>query len=136
MEPKDLLQMYFERSIAVQTFWNFEVTIAFAIIAFFGSVRMTATRARLLATLFTIGYIGFVSVNLSGIHEVTEARLALQSILVSASRENPSKLPLPLISTVHPPQFWMMCAMHLFVDVIVISTVWYLARRPDQKQQV
>jgi hypothetical protein len=37
MDFKDLVSLYFERSNAIQTFWNFYLTVILGLSAFFGS---------------------------------------------------------------------------------------------------
>src|ERR1700735_1655523 len=78
MRYPDLIQLYFERSNALQWYWTLYVVVVGGLLAFSSlRVRPDATTALLVSVLFGI----FAFKNLGAIHDTTDQRLAaLQAI--------------------------------------------------------
>jgi hypothetical protein len=70
---KELVSLVFERSNAVQTFWNFQVTIILALLAFFGTTTIT-NKKLLLAGVLSFAYLLLACVNAIAVAEVTKVR--------------------------------------------------------------
>ena len=64
MEFKDLVSLYFERSNAIQTFWNFYLTVIFGLLAFFESQKMPVGNRALPTLVFSLAFAGFAAFNL------------------------------------------------------------------------
>lgn len=76
MEYKDALTMFFERSEAMQTFWNFHITVILGLIAFFASVPVTP-RLPVVRNFIMVVFLAFVVVNCGALINVTQQRLRL-----------------------------------------------------------
>ena len=84
MEFKDALTLYFERSNAMQVFWNFYITVNLAIIAFFGS-RDASKDNRFVAAIITVAFTVFAIVNCNGLYDVTQQRIALKGLIAESA---------------------------------------------------
>ena len=134
MEFKDITAQLFERSNAMQTFWSYYITIALALIAFFG----TTQRSKTLAAIFTIAFVGVAMVNLDGMKNIAHQRLALQDLVAAAKAPSAAavfakpvsaKVVDAYISSVHPPSVCGVVVAHLFCDAVVIAAIWVLTPR-------
>jgi hypothetical protein len=136
MDTKDVLGMLFERANAMQTFWGFYITVAFGLIAFFGSGRRSVS----LATLMSIVFLGFAVVNCNGMYDIARQRKALFQILAqqrqseehqhgAASSVDPVADNKQLVDASQPPPPTGVVAFHVFADIAVLSGVWYLTCR-------
>ena len=138
MDTMDVLGMRFERGNAMQTFWGFYITVAFGLIAFFGSGRRSVS----LATLMSIVFLGFAVVNCSGMYDIARQRKALFQILDhqqrrqseehrtgDASSVNPVGGNKELVDASQPPPPTGVVAFHVFADIAVLAGVWYLTSR-------
>lgn len=132
LDVKDLISIYFERSDAIQTFWNFLLTVGFALIAFFGSLKAPLTRRRLLAIIFTVAYLGFAGVNIAGILEITKARLAASEHLCKLAFASGDQAAQAIAQTAHPPACWKVVSMHVFADAFILTMIWILANRSER----
>jgi len=132
VEFKDVAGHLFERSNAMQAFWGYYITIALALIGFFG----TAHRSTTLAAILTGAFIGVAIVNLGGMRDVAGQRVALRRLLDKASKATAASVfraPLPstevidtYLSSVHPPLVFGVVATHVVCDVVVIAAIWGL----------
>jgi hypothetical protein len=137
MDTKDVLGMLFERGNAMQTFWGFYITVAFGLIAFFGSGRRSVS----LATLMSIVFLGFAVVNCDGMYDIARQRKALFQILDQQQRQseehrtgdassvNPVAISKELVDASHPPPPTGVVAFHVFADIAVLAGIWYLTSR-------
>jgi len=137
MDTKDVLGMLFERGNAMQTFWGFYITVAFGLIAFFGSARRSVS----LATLMSIVFLGFAVVNCKWMYDIARQRIALFQILAQprhqsdehrtgdTSSVNQVAGNEELVKASRPPQSTGVVAFHVFADIAVLTGVWYLTSR-------
>jgi hypothetical protein len=134
MENKDVLSMLFERGNAMQAFWGFYISVAFGLIAFFGSGH----RAESLAILIAIAFLGFATVNCSGMYAIAKQRAALFQILTQPrdqsdeSRTSSSSIRFAsqsdLLDASRPPAPRGVVVFHVFADIAVLVGIWYLTR--------
>lgn len=132
MEFKDALTIFFERSTAMQTYWNFYVTIVLAYIAFFGSIKPSPT-TRHAATLLTAGFLVFAVVNLEALLDVTRQRWVLRELLVA---QPPVLEALPdanivasVTTMLTPPRVIGVIAVHVIGDILTLIAIWYWSLR-------
>ncbi len=128
MQPKEVLTILFERGNAMQTFWGFYITVAFGLIAFFGS----GARSLPLTVLLSLGFIAFAIVNCDGMYGIARQRAVLFQLLAKplpasdASRETQTSF-IPdgeLLNASSPPNPRSVVAFHVFVDLVVLVGVW------------
>jgi hypothetical protein len=114
MDFKDLVTLYFERTNALQTYWNFYMTIILALLAFFGSMKAINPK-KLIAAILSFSFVAFAAVNLSAIIDVTKARHAVQSVIAAKQfQDHPRQEVYDCISrTIHPPPLFAVVGVHL-----------------------
>lgn len=78
MSFSEALNIAFERSNQLQTYWSFYATAVLALLAFFGSAK-AETRSPLLAFLLTLAFAGLSLANLEALLDVSRQRIALQA---------------------------------------------------------
>ncbi|MGB6307720.1 MAG: hypothetical protein WBF89_07985 [Steroidobacteraceae bacterium] len=135
MEFKDVLAMYFERGVALQTFWNFYITIALGYLAFLGVLTPLPVNKRA-AVLLTCGFVVFAAANLGGLIGVTKQRLELQSLL-TAEPKNLSQYPSDLANirqTLDAPTVDGVIGVHVAGDALLLVCIWFIpAMRRSEK---
>ena len=133
MDFKDLVTLYFDRSGAMQMFWNFYIAIVLGLFTFFGAVRHSP-RLKHIAWLLLLGFALFAAVNLNALLDVTDQRRVLAQLVVDANvdaRWGRSGYWEPLKSTIRenvPPKAWVW-GVHLFGDVATAVVILYIASR-------
>ncbi len=121
MEFKDVATQFFERSNAMQAFWGYYITIALALVTFFGA----SPRSRRLASVLTAAFLGVAAVNLDGMTDVARQRLALWTLLQDHGfRVSPDVV--QLYTAARPPAPCSVVVVHLFCDAIVVAAIWLL----------
>jgi hypothetical protein len=127
----DAISLFFERSNALQTYWNFYLTVILGLLAFFGTAKVTS-KTKFVAALVTVAFAGFCVVNLGGLLSVTEQRLDVCSYLAHAICAGDAvQIVTPMRITLHPPSQCQVIALHLFGDVFSIAAIWFLALRKE-----
>lgn len=128
---KDAISLFFERSNALQTYWNFYLTVVLGLLAFFGTAKVTS-KTKLVAALVTVAFVGFCAVNLNGLLSIAEQRLNVCSYLAHFEcKGDEVHLLSPLQITLHPPAKWQVVLLHLFGDAFTIAAIWFLALRKE-----
>ena len=132
MELKELLPIIFERSNAMQTFWNFQIIVIFGLLGFVTTARATARQASV-EVMLTVGYLMFALVNLEALLAVTKQRW----ILVGAALP---KLPsegvladfeapfLFVENPLSPPYLVAVIILHLLADAFLVGAIWVFPR--------
>jgi hypothetical protein len=124
---KDLLPIIFERSNAMQRFWNFLIVVTFGLLGFVTTARATAGHTSV-KVMLTIGYVVFAAVNLDALLFVTQQR----TILVAALPKLPSDGLLKDLNekflyapnVLSPPFLGSVITVHLVVDAFVVGAIW------------
>jgi hypothetical protein len=136
MNYKDALNMFFERSNAMQTFWNFHITIILALIAFFASIRPNPN-LRILKVFVTGAFIAFAIVNLLALTNVADQRLKLVQVFHTLSQSAVDKAVTGVIApTLDPPAIWQVCVVHIMGDALTVGAIWLLAAKKQREASV
>lgn len=131
MNYNELIQLYFERSMAMQQYWNLYVIIVGGILAF-SSLRKqpAAITTALVCVLFAL----FAYNNLDAMKDTTAQRFAtLEAIkqfdsgaAVAATSKQVRNL---LEPTLTPATFGSVKATHIISDLLTIAALWAMELR-------
>jgi hypothetical protein len=132
MKYDQLVQLYFERSTALQNYWTLYVVIVGGLLAF-ASMRQTWSKSDIPATiLISILFIVFAYRNCGAIQDVTQQRQAAVDAIhvVESSPDAPS----PMVSskidpTLISPDFSVARNFHIAGDVLTLAALWMMHRR-------
>lgn len=137
MEYKDLIQLYFERSNALQVFWTIYVTVVGAILTVLAAREK---RDIVVASIMTLGFAAFAAVNLDAMHDVTVQRIqtrnAIRNYEPTKSEPGLEKLRPMLEPTLKVPAVESIARFHIAADALTIAGIWVLAlrkRKPNEK---
>ena len=129
MKYNELIQLYFERSNALQAYWTLYVVILGGLLAF-SSLRKQP--AALTTALVTLLFALFAFKNLDAIHDVTVQRFAvldaIKQIDATAGGEI-QQLRATLEPTLIPASFASVKATHLTADLLTILALWAMEYR-------
>lgn len=137
MDFKDLVNLYFERSNALQTYWSFYISIVLALLAFFGSLKRS--RHNLLLTVFlSISFIVCAAMNLSALWDVTEARLAVKQLILTRTFSPPldPEVLNAMRGVLKPATLGWVVGTHLSGDILTLAGIWYLALRKAARSRL
>ena len=132
MKYHDLIQLYFERSGALQSLWTLYVVILGGLLAF-SSLRQR--RDWLTTALITVLFCIFAFRNLDGIHDVLEhRRAALQAIRsypgeALVAEGGPLSQRGIIESTLQPTGYASARNFHVAADLLTIAALWGMERR-------
>ena len=143
MTLQQLVSQLFERGNAMQSFWGFYIIVSLGLIAFFGSSRRTS----LLAVLMSVGFVGFATVNLSGMTDIAGQRVFLwqQLELFPTAKTPPEGDTLADLNFIdglkivsRPPNPLEVMIFHIICDFAVLVAIWVLtlqSAKPDGSTQ-
>jgi hypothetical protein len=130
MRYSELIQLYFERSNALQGYWTLYVVIIGGLLAF-SSLRKQ--RDPITTALVTVLFTFFAYKNLDAIHDVTLQRFAtldaIKQASSSASDVPDAKVRAVLEPTLNPPAYDGVRTFHVASDLLTIITLWAMERR-------
>lgn len=128
MNYNELIQLYFERSNALQSYWTLYVVIVGGLLAFSSLRKETSP---LTTAIVCILFALFAYENLSAIRETGEQRFAtLESIRKADSAVvNTGTLRGTLEPTLHPASPGSTVATHLISDILTIAALWAMELR-------
>src|SRR6188768_4042999 len=130
MNYNELIQLYFERSNAMQQYWNLYVIIVGGVLAF-SSLRKqpAAITTALVCILFAL----FAYENLDAMKDTTAQRFAtLEAIkqFDSTAAAAPSRQVRDVIEpTLTPATFGSVKATHIISDLLTIAALWAMELR-------
>ena len=129
MNYNELIQLYFERSGAMQQYWNLYVIIVGGILAF-SSLRKqpAAITTALVCILFAL----FAYNNLDAMYDTTQQRFAtLESIKETKSAEggDQNQVRTKLEPTLNPATYGRVRATHVTSDILTILALWAMEFR-------
>ena len=131
MNYNELIQLYFERSNAMQQYWNLYVIIVGGVLAF-SSLRKqpAAITTALVCILFAL----FAYENLDAMKDTTAQRFAtleaIKQLDSGAAANAPSKHMRDLLEpTLTPATFGSVKATHLISDLLTIAALWAMELR-------
>ncbi|MEA2345041.1 MAG: hypothetical protein QOF63_3210 [Thermoanaerobaculia bacterium] len=137
MATKELLTMLFERGNAMQSFWGFYITVAGALLAFFGS----AQRSKNLAIALSLLFVAFAAVNGNGMYDIARQRHSIFQIMIAKptapnddwlSATSSAKNKRDLICASQPPTPLGVAAFHIASDLGVLAAIWLLTLLPRE----
>lgn len=130
MTFSDLVQLYFERSNALQWYWTIYVLVIGGMLAF-SSLRKE--RDVITTVSITVLFCFFAFKNLGAIHDVTVQRFAvLQAIKESSSSQNATDLQSVrklLEPTLIAPAYEGVRNFHMASDLLTVAALWAMERR-------
>lgn len=130
MDFDELLSLYFERSNALQTYWNVQITVGLGLLAFFASLKRVSQPCRL-GWLFTLVYAAIATSNFLALRDVTRTRLAVwASINARILADEDASLRTSLNKSLTTPSVATVFAVHLLGDAVVLTGLWYLLFHP------
>lgn len=123
MQYSELIQLYFERSDAIQSYWTLYVAVIGGVLAF-ASLRLRPDW--LTTALVSILFAVFAYKNLGGIYDATIQRYAILDLIRKAPAPAPEN---PITPTLLPPDYPGVRNYHIAVDALTILTLWAMERR-------
>ena len=126
MEFKDLLSLYFERSNAMQMYWSFYVTIVLALMAFFGTVKVSS-EIKYVVGILLLAFIAFATVNLGALREVNQQRIDAKALIEQGAfkKDNAPDEPTVrlLLKDMNPPSIAGVITFHIIADLFTIAAI-------------
>ncbi len=129
MKYNELIQLYFERSNALQAYWTLYVVILGGLLAF-SSLRKQP--AALATAVVTILFALFAFKNLDAIHDVTVQRFAVLDVIKhtdAAASPEIQQLRTTVEPTLIPATFASVKATHVSADLLTILALWVMEFR-------
>jgi hypothetical protein len=121
----ELIQIYFERSNALQAYWTLYVIV---IVAALGFSSQRKQRDLVTTALVTVLFGVFAYQNLGGIRDTTAQRLVIWQAAAQFSVVDQSPLK-PFGATLTPPAYEASRNFHLVGDVLAIAALWAMEAR-------
>jgi hypothetical protein len=131
MNYNELIQLYFERATAMQSYWNLYVIIVGGLLAF-SSLREqpAAVTTLIVSILFAL----FAFKNLDAMHDTTAQRFA---VLDAIKGYDPATAPMAvskqvrdrLEPTLIPASYASVQTTHIVSDVLTIAALWAMEMR-------
>jgi len=131
MNYNDLIQLYFERSTAMQAYWNLYVVIVGGLLAFSSLRKQPAAITTLIVSvLFAL----FAYKNLDAMYDTTQQRFATIEAIkqFDASGTNAASLKQArdlLEPTLTPATYGSVRATHVISDILTIAALWAMEFR-------
>lgn len=134
MSYTDLVQMYFERSNALQWLWTLYVVIVGGLLAF---SSMRKERDVKTTSLVTVLFCIFAYKNLGGLEDITVHRFAVLEALrahpaVTADAETARAARL-IGPTLVPPPWKEGRTTHLVADALLVTALWTMELRRQKR---
>lgn len=131
MPFSDLLQIYFERSSALQMYWTLYVVVIGGLLAF-SSLRQRPAPVTLL--LVTVLFACFAYKNLGAIMDVSAERMAIRTAIrelvpVGEHLENLVRTHELIEPTLNPPPLDGIRTFHIVCDALTIAALWAMEWR-------
>src|SRR5260370_5018238 len=125
MNYNDLIQLYFERSTAMQAYWNLYVLIVGGLLAFSSLRKQPAAITTLMVSvLFAL----FAYKNLDAMYDTTQQRFATIQAIKQFDSSGPNAATLKparnlLEPTLTPATYGSVSATHVISDILTISAL-------------
>jgi len=136
MNYNELIQLYFERSTAMQSYWNLYVIIVGGLLAFSSLRKQPAAITTLIVSiLFAL----FAYKNLDAMHDTTVQRFAVMEAIkqydpttaVAVSKQVRDLLE----PTLTPATYGSVKATHIVSDILTIAALWAMELRRRRSRQ-
>jgi hypothetical protein len=125
MNYSELIQLYFERSNALQSYWTLYVVIIGGLLAF---SSLNKRPSFLTTALVTILFCIFAYKNLDAIRDTTSQRLAVLQLL-KYSPSAPSEARAVLEPTLNPASDSSVRTTHISSDILTVAALWTMELR-------
>lgn len=130
MNYNELIQLYFERATAMQSYWNLYVIMVGGLLAFSSMRKQPAALTTLVVSiLFAL----FAFKNLDAMHDVTAQRFAVLKAITQFDPGGATATNKPvrdlLEPTLTPATFGSVQATHLISDILTIAALWAMELR-------
>jgi hypothetical protein len=125
MRYSELVQLYFERSTSLQSYWTLYVVVIGGLLAI---ASMRQRPDLLTTTLVTILFLCFAYKNIGAIHDVTLQRYAVRELIKTAESE-PESARANLDPTLAPDAYPAVRNFHVATDLLTVLTLWAMERR-------
>jgi len=133
MKYDQLIQLYFERSTALQWYWTIYVLVIGGLLAY-SSFRQT--RDLITTALVTVLFSFFAYKNLDAIHDVTRERFATLELIKDFNPTGPEAADVKRVRELLDPTLVLATPewegvrnFHVVSDLLTISTLWAMERR-------
>jgi hypothetical protein len=136
MNYNELIQLYFERATAMQSYWNLYVIIVGGLLAF-SSMRKhpAAITTAIVSILFAL----FAYKNLDAMHDTTAQRFAVLDAIklydATASVAASTQVRELLEPTLTPATYGSVKATHITSDILTIAALWAMELRRRRLRQ-
>lgn len=110
----DLLKMLIERTSYINTYWNFYIIVATAVIGTIASGKINVTHS--IRVILTCAFVLFALSNLQAIICVNKQRTALSNLVPDSFST--------ITETLRPNNNFRYIAFHLLLDISVLLAVW------------
>jgi hypothetical protein len=131
MNYNELIQLYFERSTAMQAYWNLYVLIVGGLLAF---SSMRKQPGAISTAIVSILFILFAYKNLDAMYDTTAQRFAtvqaIKQFDLSGTTATNSKQVRELIEpTLTPATYGSVRATHVTSDILTVAALWAMEFR-------
>jgi len=131
MNYNDLIQLYFERSTAMQAYWNLYVVIVGGLLAFSSLRKQPAPTTTLIVSLL---FALFAYENLDAMYDTTRQRFATIEAIkqVDSTGTNAGSLKQVrdlLEPTLTPATYGSVRTTHVISDILTIAALWAMEFR-------
>jgi len=131
MNYNDLIQLYFERSTAMQAYWNLYVVIVGGLLAFSSLRKQPAPTTTLIVSLL---FALFAYENLEAMYDTTRQRFATIEAIkqVDSTGTNAGSLKQVrdlLEPTLTPATYGSVRTTHVISDILTIAALWAMEFR-------
>ena len=127
MEFKDFLDLYCNRSDAMQTFWNFYLLVALGVLGFVVTAK-AGERTTLGAAILSLGFALFAFTNAGGLLQaVKQRRSASDAVKDSAmSLKNHPEYPQVqlILQYIESPTPSQVLVTHTVADLLIFAAIW------------
>jgi hypothetical protein len=136
MEAKDWLPILFERSIATDMLWNFEIVVILGLIVFLAAAgsRLSSWQMRMSVLA---GFLAMAGFNIIALARVTEQRVILTALIRKVQDADVLDSLLagsgPL-APLHVPPLWLVIGVHAFADVLMCALIWWYPGMAHRRQ--
>ncbi len=125
MTYNDLLQLYFERSNALQAYWTLYVVIVGGVLAFSSLRREPAALTTLVVSIL---FVLFAYENLDAILETSRQRFAMLDAL-KASPIDTQQVRASIEPTLRPATLGSSSMTHVISDMLTVAGLWVMELR-------
>jgi len=131
MNYNELVQLFFERSTAMQNYWNLYVLIVGGLLAFSSLRKQSAAITTLIVSLL---FALFAYNNLDAMYDTTQQRLATLQAMKQFDANGttvPTAKPVRdlLEPTLNPATYSRVRATHVTSDILTIAALWAMEMR-------